>query len=124
MSKESLIDLIKNILRIKDVRYLFIFDNAETFSNIEKYIPYVHNKKARKHVLLTSRNPNVWVDTVEIAKFKREESLQLIQSVLPKEKDNNMNKLAEKFSDHPLGLSIAMGVIKSSPTMTIPKCII
>lgn len=121
MSKESLIDQIKNTLRIKNIRYLFIFDGAENFSNVEKYIPYVHNNQSNKHVLLTSRNPNVWVDIVEIGKFKREESLQLIKTALPKAKDNDVDELAKTLSDHALGLTLAIGIIKSSPTMTIPK---
>lgn len=120
ISKESLLDLIKNILRIKDIRYLFIFDNPENFSNVEKYIPFVHDKQS-KHVLLTSRNPNVWVDTVKIGKFKREESLQLIHGSLPQEKKDDVNKLAETLSDYPLDLILAIGSIRRYPTMTIPK---
>lgn len=121
MSKEALIDIVKNILRIKKIRYLLIFDNPESYQKIEKYIPYVPNDQSRGHILLTSRNGSIWTDTLEIGKFKREESLHLIKSALPKETAKDVEKLAETLSDYPLGLTLAIGFIKSCPTATISK---
>lgn len=120
MSKEALIDTINNILRLKPIKYLFIFDNAEEYARIEKFIPYAH-QKFRKNVLLTSRNANIWTDKIEIGKFKRQESLHLIRAALPQEKNEDMKNLAEVLSDYPLGLSIAVGFIKSHLTTNISK---
>ncbi|MBA3814345.1 MAG: hypothetical protein H0X26_07655 [Alphaproteobacteria bacterium] len=123
MSKEALVDTVKNILRIKNIRYLLIFDNADSYQKIEKYIPYIHRDQSGRHVLLTSRNPNIWTDTLDVGKLKREESLNLIKMLLPREKDEDAENLAETLSDYPLGLSLAIEFIKSCPTATIPKYI-
>ncbi len=123
MSKEALIDIVKNILRIKKIRYLLIFDNPESYQEIEKYIPYVPHDQSGGHILLTSRNGSIWTDTLHVGKFKREESLCLIKAALPKEKDEDVESLAETLSDYPLGLKLAIGFIKPCPTATIPKYI-
>lgn len=51
MSKEALIDTVKNTLRIQSIKYLFIFDNAEDYKEIAKFIPYAH-QNFRKNILL------------------------------------------------------------------------
>lgn len=122
ISKDVLVDTIKNVLRLKPIKYLFIFDNAEDYARIEKFIPYAH-QKFRKNVLLTSRNPNIWIDKIEIGKFKRDESFRLIRSAIPQENKKNMTELADILDDYPLGLTIALGFIKSHPTATIKRYI-
>ena len=123
MSKEALIDTVKNLLRIKNIRYLFIFDNPESYQQIEKFIPFVHHHQSGRHVLLTSRNGTIWTDALEIGKFKREESLQLIKIALPKENEQDRETLAATLGDYPLGLTIAIGFVKSCPTGTVSKYI-
>lgn len=120
LSKDSLIDRVKDILRVKNITYLLVFDNAETYDKIQKYIPYAHHHSG-KHVLLTSRYANIWTDKVEIGKFERQESITLIKKTLSKEKYADIEKLAESLSDYPLGLTIAVGFIKSYPTTSIKK---
>ena len=122
LSKDALVDTIKNILRLKKTRYLLIFDNAETYAQVEKFIPIAHHASG-KHVFLTSRNANIWLDKIEIGKFKREESLQLIKEAMLQESEEDMEKLAKILSDYPLGLTIALGFIKSHLTTTIGKYI-
>lgn len=120
MSKEALVDTVKNILRIKQIKYLLIFDNAEDYEKIAKFIPYAH-QSSRKNILLTSRVASIWPDRLEIGKFKREESLQLIKATLSKAKKADMEKLAETLGDYPLELTIAVAFTKSHPTITIDK---
>lgn len=122
MSKDVLVDTIKNILRLQSIKYLFIFDNAEDYARMEKFIPYAH-QKLRKNILLTSRNPNIWIDKIEIGKFKRDETFHLIRSAIPQETKKNMTELADTLDDYPLGLTIALGFIKSHPTATIKRYI-
>lgn len=120
MSKEALIDTVKNTLRIKPIKYLFIFDNAEDYKEIAKFIPYAH-QNFRKNILLTSRIVSLWPDRIEIGKFKREESLHLIKANLPKAAKEEMIKLAEGLVDYPLELTLAVAFIRSHPTTTIDK---
>ena len=98
MSKDALVDTIKNVLRIKQIKYLLIFDNAEDYGRIEKYIPYAH-QNFKKNILLTSRIASIWPDKVEIGKFKREESLHLIKAAMPREKKEVMVNLAQTLGD-------------------------
>lgn len=120
MSKEALVDTIKNTLRIQPIKYLFIFDNAEDYKEIAKFIPYAH-QNFRKNILLTSRIVSLWPDRIEIGKFKREESLHLIKANLPKAPKEEMIKLAEGLVDYPLELTLAVAFIRSHPTTTIDK---
>ncbi|KAB2832020.1 MAG: hypothetical protein F9K49_08815 [Caedimonadaceae bacterium] len=122
LSKEALVDTVKNTLKVKKIRYLLIFDNSETYERVDQYIPTVHHP-SHKHALLTSRNANIWIDKIEVGKFKREESLRMIKAALPQEKKEDMVKLAEALSDYPLGLFLALSFIKSHPTVTIDKYI-
>lgn len=120
ISKEALIDSVKNTLRLKPIKYLFIFDNAEDYTKIAKFIPFAH-QNFRKNILLTSRIVSLWPDKIEIGKLKREESLHLIKANLPKTPKEEMTKLAEGLVDYPLELAIALAFIKSHPTITIDK---
>lgn len=120
LSKDALIDVVKHFLKTPGLRYLLIFDNADDYNSLEKFLPPTHNQSG-KHVLLTSRNANVWPEKVEIGKFKRQESLSLIKGALPKEKPNDAETLADTLSDYPLDLTISIAFIKAHPTTTINK---
>jgi len=120
LSKDTLVDAVKNILRVKRIRYLLIFDNAGTYAQVESFIPNAYQQLG-KHVLLTSRIASIWSDKIEVGKFKRAESLRVIKAAIPEAKEEDMERLAEILSDYPLGLTIALGFIKSSPTATIDK---
>ncbi|MBY0292915.1 MAG: ATP-binding protein, partial [Alphaproteobacteria bacterium] len=120
LSKDVLIDAVKNILRVKNIRYLLIFDNPQTYAQIQNFLPCTHDKPGR-HVFLTSRNANIWIHKVEIGAFERQESLQFVQKILPKKKKEEMVRLAEALSDYPMGLTLAVEFIDSHPTSTIDK---
>lgn len=120
MSKEALIDSVKNVLRIKPIKYLLIFDNAEDYNRISKFIPYAH-QKPRKNILLTSRIASLWPDRLEVGKFKREESLQFLKETLPQTTKEEREQLAETLVDYPLELTIAVAFIKPRPTLTIDR---
>lgn len=120
LSKDVLIDAVKNVLRVKNIRYLLIFDNPQTYAQVQSFLPCTHDKPGR-HVFLTSRNPNIWIYKVEIGAFERQESLQFIQQILPKQKKEDMLRLAEALSDYPMGLTLAVEFIDSHPTSTIDK---
>ncbi|MBP9693046.1 MAG: hypothetical protein KBD90_06965, partial [Alphaproteobacteria bacterium] len=110
LSKDALVDTVKTILGDKEIKYLLIFDNPETYPQIEKFVPVLHSP-ANKHVLLTSRNANILIDKMTIGPFKREESLSMIKATLPKENKEDMIRLADTLSDHPLELFIAVSSI-------------
>lgn len=120
LSKEALVDTIKDILRLKDIKWLLIFDNAESYAHVEKFLPVTHGQP-HKHVLLTSRNATIWSDKVTIGKFKRSESMQVVKQVLSQETDANIEKLVETLRDYPLGLTIAAAFIKTHPPTTISE---
>ena len=108
------------MLRVKNIRCLLIFDNPQTYAQIQNFLPCTHNKPG-KHVLLTSRNANIWIHKLEIGRFERQESLQFIEETLPKKKKEGMARLAEALSDYPMGLTLAVEFIDSHPTSTIDK---
>jgi tetratricopeptide (TPR) repeat protein len=122
LSKEALVDMIKNLLRLKEIRYLLVFDNPETYAQVEKFIPIIHSPSG-KHVVLTSRNANIGLDKIEIGRFKREDSLSMIKRVLSQEKKEEMIRLANTLGDYPLALSLALRFIASHPTVTVDNYI-
>ena len=98
LSKESLIYAVKNILRLKKIKYLLIFDNTTSYDPIEKFIPYSDNQRSQD-VLITSRNATLWPETMGIGKFKRSESLQLVQRMLPQENKKSIEVLSSTLDD-------------------------
>ena len=122
LSPEALVETVKDILRLSSFKWLLVFDNAESYGQVEKFMPVTHRQKG-KNILLTSRNATILSERVEIGVFKRSESKQLVRQALPEASDADIEALVEKLRDYPLGLTIAVTVIKEYQPMTIPKYI-
>lgn len=122
LSREGLIYAVKNILRVKKLSYLLVFDNATSYVQIEEFIPPIH-KSPRKDILVTSRNANFWPESRAIGKLQRSESTQLVEKILPKDTKSDIERLASTLHDYPLGLAIATGFIKAHPTVDISSYI-
>ncbi len=119
-SKEALIHVVTQTLQNHDIRYLLIFDNALTYKALNACVPIAHGGRAQ-HILMTSRNANIWTEAMRIGPFKRSESREFIKKILPKATPEAVEKLAKTLHDHPLGLAIAVGVIHAHPTMDIDQ---
>ncbi len=120
LSKKALFSKVAAILQSKNIPFLLIFDNVEDYKQVQSFI-HLTDPHRRQHILLTSRSINVWGDRIEVGKFQRSDSLELIQKALSKDKNDDMEELARSLSDYPLGLALAVSFIKSAPTTTIRK---
>ncbi len=112
-----LINIIKGAIRKKSLKCLIIFDDVQTYRDIELYIPFSHEKSI--HILITTQNANFSAEAIQVNPFKREESLAYIQLFLPYELPEEKDKLASHLADCPTSIALAVDYIKNYPGMTI-----
>lgn len=95
-------------------RWLLIFDNADDPDQLIRYLP-----GGRGHVLVTSRNP-AWAETgtrIAVEVFTRDESVRLLQGLVPSLSATEADLLAESLGDLPLALVQAAGVLANGVTV-------
>ena len=86
-------------------RWLLVFDAAESPSEVRSFFP----TNGPGEVLITSRNPD-WAGVarpLELAVFKREESIELLRKRGPEVLESDANQLAERLGDLPLAIEQA-----------------
>ncbi len=86
-------------------RWLLVFDNAETPDAVRPFFP----ANGPGEILITSRNPD-WAGVarpLELAVFKRTESIELLGKRGPEIDPDEANQLAEKLGDLPLAIEQA-----------------
>jgi hypothetical protein len=104
--------VVKEHLRVRD-RWLVIFDNAETPTDIRHWIP-----SGAGHVIITSRTRR-WTEvavTVDVDVMPRKESVELLRLSHPELTKAESNILAGELGDLPLALSQAAGFLAESGT--------
>ncbi len=121
VKQNELIQQIKNRLRATNLRWLLIFDNVEEGRQIEEYIPELHNSSGSGDILVTSKNPLAWKNILNLDKFTRDESVELIVSITGENKKENANALAELLKDYPLAIAQAALYIKHHPSSSIEE---
>ncbi len=86
-------------------RWLLVFDAAESPDEVRQFFP----TNGPGEVLITSRNAD-WAGVarpLELAVFKREESIELLRKRGPEIVDEDADQLAEKLGDLPLAIEQA-----------------
>jgi len=121
IAHERLVSLIKEACRRKNLKCLIIFDDAQTYKDIEPYILFSHRNTI--HTLITTKNATFSEKTLQIQPFKRKESIQYIGIFLTHEPQEAKDLLANHLSDCPVALAIAVDYIKHYPGMTIERYI-
>ncbi|MBX9805726.1 MAG: hypothetical protein K2Y18_08255 [Alphaproteobacteria bacterium] len=116
---ERLISMVKEGIRLKNLKCLIVFDDTQTYSEIEPYILFSHDKTI--HTLITTKNGNFSSNSLQIKPFPRSDSLKYINLFLPNDPDSSKYKLADHLGDCPAALAIAIDYIKSYPSMTIER---
>lgn len=119
LGAEYLNRLVKEGIRQKNLKCLIIFDDAQTYPEIEEYILFSHDKNI--HTLITSKNGNFSETGIKIKPFSRENSLGYMELLLPEEPQSAKNLLAECLHDCPAALAQSIDYIKNYPGMTIEQ---
>lgn len=94
-----------NTDEIEYKRWLLVFDNAESLTDVRPYFPTGGAGK----ILVTSRNPE-WsavARALEIDVFTREESRKFLRHRTPELSDTDADRLAEALGDLPLAVEQA-----------------
>lgn len=104
-----------------NVKSLFIFDNAEEYTVIEKFLPtFLHTKAKRPYILITSRNRNWDVDdegqihVMQLDVFTQKEASMFIKNSIRKKdglQKGDIEKLAKRLQYFPLALRQAIAYI-------------
>ncbi|WP_353273619.1 tetratricopeptide repeat protein [Wolbachia endosymbiont (group A) of Agelastica alni] len=107
---------------LNDGKRLFIFDNAEKYSTIEKFLPLGLPGNANKpYVLITSPNNLEWkstrinIETLSLGDFTDTEAMAFVKDVLGVKNDlqnEDIANLAKKLHNFPLALQQAVAYIK------------
>ncbi len=119
LSQDHWIHWVKEALRRSRLKCLIIFDDAQTYPEIEDYIVFSHDKNI--HTLITTKNGHFSSETIPVRPFRRENSLKYITSFLPHEPEVFKKELAQRLGDCPAALALSIEYIKSYPGMTIQK---
>ncbi len=113
LEDKVLIELVQNILHSVFRKILYLFDNADSYQTVAKYIPDPTLKdKCITHILITSRRQNNWPSHIikkDIDIYSEQESLNYIRKILP-----NMDgaiDLAKLLKRHPLSIAQAVAYI-------------
>jgi tetratricopeptide (TPR) repeat protein len=96
-------------------RWLLVFDAAEDVEGIRTYFP----ENGPGHILVTTRNTR-WTrfaDPLEVAVFRREESVALLLKGAPDISERNADLIAEKLADVPLAVEPAAALLRAETGM-------
>ena len=119
MDHKRLINLVKEGIRQKNFKCLIIFDDAQTYTGIEPYILFSHEKTI--HTLITTKNGNLSQNSIQIKPFERKKSIKYINIFLNYESEKSKELLADHLSDCPAALALSINYIKSYPGMDIAR---
>jgi tetratricopeptide (TPR) repeat protein len=114
---EYLARIVKEGIRQKNLKCLIIFDDAQTYPEIEEYLLFSHDKNI--HTLITSKNGNFSEAGIKIKPFSRENSLAYMNLLLPEESQSSKDLLADCLDDCPAAIAQSIDYIKNYPGMTI-----
>lgn len=96
LSTMGVVYFIKETLRKTKKSWILVFDNAETMTSLEEYIPTVHDMDGqRKHILITSQNNQSWPHQMHVKEFTEEEAQEYARHRL---KDVSPDKVEKAVS--------------------------
>jgi hypothetical protein len=121
LPREEIIRQLKERLRVTELNWLLIFDNAIDQNRIKNYFPDKHSIKGYGHILITSKNPLSWNKVIELNKLTRPESIELLLKVTGEDDKLAAAKLADALEDFPLALVQATAHISSHPSINIEE---
>lgn len=121
LTPERLVSLINAGIRQKNFKCLIIFDDAQSYRDIEPYLLFSHEQAI--HTLITTKNAVFSEKSFQIQPFQRKDSIQYIHNFLPNESQKSQELLATHLSDCPIALALAVDYIKHYPGMTIERYI-
>ncbi|OJW51118.1 MAG: hypothetical protein BGO67_12375 [Alphaproteobacteria bacterium 41-28] len=115
---DVLLQRIHSFLQSTQVKWLLIFDNVQNKGDIIDYLPPKNNNSGG-YVIITSRSELGWKDPIKLKKFKRNESISLLQKIIHIENEAQLDQLASLLFDHPLSLTQAGCYIRKHQIMDV-----
>jgi len=97
---------IHTTLKLIPKRWLLVLDNVQERGAILDFLP-PKTTASRGNVLITTRNEVGWERPIRIGNFSRQESMALLQDIIPTNNDEHLDKLATLLFNHPLSLAQA-----------------
>ncbi|WP_264731809.1 ankyrin repeat domain-containing protein [Wolbachia endosymbiont (group A) of Sphaerophoria taeniata] len=116
---KQIISIVEDVYKFfANRRSLFIFDNAEKFENLSKFLPlHSFTPEANKpYVLITSRNRNLraGIEVIDLDKLKLNDSIEFVKKGLfinDELQDQEIKNLVEKLQHFPLAIRQAIAYI-------------
>lgn len=126
--EEAIIHFVKSCLKGKK-EWLLIYDNVETFTDIQKYFPYDSETWGNGKVIITTRDSNVDNNryighTIVIGELNTDQKFTLFTKIMRSEdiysltvgKKEEIKKFLEQIPPFPLDVSIAAYYLKATQT--------
>jgi ankyrin repeat protein len=122
---EAIVEEIYAFFARRRRKSLFIFDNAEEYKDIRRFLPSSLSLGCKKpYILITSRNKN-WriaesegeIKTIQLGVFKETEAVKFVKRALnirDNLQDEEIKKLTEELQYFPLALGQAVAYINES----------
>lgn len=117
ISPGRLVMVVKEALRKKNLKCLIVFDDVQTYKDIEPYVPFTHENNV--HTLVTTKNGEFSTKAIKVPAFSAEDSLAYLNHFFSYETIESKVKLADHFAGCPVSLALAIDYIKRHPGMTI-----
>lgn len=126
--EEAIIHFVKSRLKAKK-KWLLIYDNVETFTDIQKYFPYDSETWGNGKVIITTRDSNIDNNrhighTIVIGELNTDQKFTLFTKIMRSEDVNSLTvgekeeikKFLEEIPPFPLDVSIAAYYLKATQT--------
>jgi predicted DNA-binding protein len=118
-NSKELIKKFKAELSLTALTYLLVFDNVDDINIIHHYAPLKRNDMRSQNIIVTSKKKNNVFPSLLIDRFERKESLAFLAKILEREKEEDLDTLAETLGDFPLALAQAASYIKMNPSVRV-----
>lgn len=132
MQERQINSIVKDVyVCFIDVKSLFIFDNAEEYTDIEKFLPTsLHPNAKRPYILITSRNQDWDVDdegqihVIQLGVFTKKEAAMFIKNSIQIKnglRKEDIEKLTKRLQYFPLALRQATAYINQENKKLIKR---
>lgn len=117
----QLLNFVRTILKEESKKWLLIFDNVDSFKDLEGYLPQNKNNWGDGWIIVTTRNDNFEGDNVlHIGELTHEESCNLFEKIMKQGRvkstgyNEKIDGLLSNIPPFPLDVSIAANYIQQT----------
>ncbi len=118
-NSEECLEFVKELLRKTTYRWILVFDDARSYSDIIKFLPETHGSPS-KQIIITSLTTRSQEQVMRVIKFTPEETIEFLRHHLGKDVDEaHCIALGKVLDYHPFALRQAVSFVRFTPGSNI-----